>query len=133
MRQHSVVLSLFVAASIAVAAEANAAVVSQVVFSDQTYADADWTIVNQFGLISAGQQATGGHPGSYRQVALGVGQDVPFVGQLNKTFVYDPSINGANHWDHVQHRLGDDECGGRDLLRSRFSERKLIPRNYAHR
>ena len=95
MRKHSVVLSLFVAASIAAAAEANAAVVSQVVFSDHTYADADWTIVNQFGLISAGQQATGGNPGSYRQVALGVGQNVPFVGQLNKTFVYDPSLNGA--------------------------------------
>jgi hypothetical protein len=95
MTRHRVVLSLFLAASTAIVPEAGAAVISQVVFSDSTYADADWTIVNQFGLISAGQQPTGGHPGSYRQVALGVGQNVPFVGQLNKTFVYDPSVSGA--------------------------------------
>jgi len=49
--------------------------------------DADWTIVNQFGLVFAGQQPTGGHPDSYRQVALA-------VAQLNKTFVYNASITG---------------------------------------
>jgi len=95
MTRHCVVLSLFLATSTAIVPEACAAVISQVVFSDSTYADADWTIVNQFGLIFAGQQPTGGNPGSYRQVALGVGQNVPFVGQLNKTFVYNPSISGA--------------------------------------
>jgi len=95
MTRHCVVLSLFLAASIAIVPEAGAAVFSQVVFSDGTYADADWTIVNQFGLISAGQQPTGGDPGTYRQVALAVGQNVPFVGQLNKTFVYNPSVSGA--------------------------------------
>ena len=95
MTRYGVVLSLFLAASTAIVPEAGAAVISQVVFSDPTYADADWTIVNQFGLIFAGQQPTGGNPGSYRQVALGVGQDVPFVGQLNKTFVYNPSVSGA--------------------------------------
>jgi len=91
MTRHCVVLSLFLAASIAIVAEARAAVIGQVIFSDGTYADADWTIVNQFGLIFAGQVPTGGHPGSYRQVALAVGQNIPFVGQLNKTYVYDPS------------------------------------------
>ena len=95
MTRHCVVFSLFFAASTAIVPEAGAAVIGQVVFSDGTYADADWTIVNQFGLIFAGQQPTGGNPGSYRQVALGVGQNVPFVGQLNKTFVYDPSVRGA--------------------------------------
>ena len=95
MKRHSFVLTVFVVASFSVAAQAGAAVVNEVVFSDHTYADADWTIVNQFGLVFAGQQVTGGNPGSYRQVALAVGQDVPFVGQLNRTFVYDPSVRGA--------------------------------------
>src|SRR5215467_8221788 len=95
MTRHCVVLSLFLAASTPIVPEASAAVMSPVVFSDGTYADADWTIVNQFGLISAGQQPTGGNPGTYRQVALAVGQNVPFVGQLNKTYVYDPSVSGA--------------------------------------
>ncbi len=92
MTRHCVILSLFLVASIATAPEGGA---DQVVFSDSIYADADWTIVNQFGLISAGQQPTGGNPGSYRQVALGVGQNVPFVGQLNRNFVYSPSVSGA--------------------------------------
>lgn len=95
MTRHRVVLSLFLVASVAIVAEARAATIGQVVFSDGTYADADWTIVNQFGLVFAGQVPTGGHPGSYRQVALAVGQNVPFVGQLNKTYVYDPSVSGA--------------------------------------
>jgi len=82
-------------ACVLAAADASAVVVNQVVLSDQDYADSDWTIVNQFGLVSAGQQPTGGNPGSYRQVALGVGQDVPFVGQLSSRFVYDPSTQGA--------------------------------------
>jgi hypothetical protein len=94
MTRHCVVFSLFFAASTAIVPEAGAAVIGQVVFSDGTYADADWTIVNQFGLIFAGQQPTGGHPGSYRQVALAVGQNIPFVGQLNKTYVYNPSMTG---------------------------------------
>ncbi len=95
MTPNAILLSLLAAASIVAAPAARAAVVSQVVFSDHTYADANWTIVNQFGLISAGQVATGGNPGSYRQVALGVGQNAPFVGQLNNTFVYNPAAQGA--------------------------------------
>jgi hypothetical protein len=95
MRQRKLSLVLLVAASIWVSTHAGAAVVSQVVFSDRNYADADWTIVNQFGLVSAGQQPTGGNPGSYRQVVLSVGQNVPFVGQLNRNFVYAPSSQGA--------------------------------------
>ena len=91
MTRHCVLLSLFLVASAATAPEAGA---NQVVFSDSIYADADWTIVNQFGLISAGQQPTGGNPGSYRQVALSVGQNIPFVGQLNRNFVYNPSVSG---------------------------------------
>jgi hypothetical protein len=87
MTRHRVVLSLFLAASIGIVAEARAATIGQVVFSDGTYADADWTIVNQFGLVFAGQQPTEGHPDSYRQVALA-------VAQLNKTFVYNASITG---------------------------------------
>ena len=93
--KHAALLSLWTAASIVAAPVARAAVVSQVIFSDHTYADANWTIVNKFGLVSAGQVATGGNPGSYRQVALGVGQNVPFVGQLNNTFVYNPTAQGA--------------------------------------
>jgi PEP-CTERM motif len=75
--------------------EADAATINEVIFSDQTYADADWTIVNSFGLVSAGQVATGGNPGSYRQVVLAVGQNVPFVGNINKTYAYTPSTQGA--------------------------------------
>ncbi len=95
MKPNAILLKLLAAAAIAAAPAARAAVVSQVVFSDHTYADANWTIVNQFGLVSAGQVATGGNPGSYRQVALGVGQNAPFVGQLNNTFVYNPTAQGA--------------------------------------
>jgi len=91
MTRHCVLLSLFLVASAATAPEAGA---NQVVFSDSIYADADWTIVNQFGLVSAGQQLMGGNPGTYRQVALSVGQNVPFVGQLNRNFVYNPSVSG---------------------------------------
>jgi len=91
MTRHRVILSLFLVASTATTPEAGA---NQVVFSDSIYADADWTIVNQFGLVSAGQQLMGGNPGTYRQVALSVGQNVPFVGQLNRNFVYNPSVSG---------------------------------------
>jgi hypothetical protein len=73
---------------------AQATVVGQVVISDTTYADADWTIVNSFAAGFVGQVATGGDPGSYRQTELFVGEYVPFVGQLNRNFVYDPSASG---------------------------------------
>ena len=83
------------AASVAtVGSAAQATVVGQVVFSDTTYADADWTIVNSFAAGFVGQAATGGDPGSYRQTELFVGEDVPFVGQLNRNFVYDPLASG---------------------------------------
>jgi hypothetical protein len=101
LRSCSLVVSLaaaFVVAPRHVAAQrvvGQASSVNHVVFSDQNYDDADWSIVNSFGLVFAGQVTTGGHPGSYRQVALGVGQNIPFVGQLNRNFVYDPSAQGA--------------------------------------
>jgi len=95
MSLRKLVLVFILAASIWTSTHAGAAVVSHVMFSDQTYADADWTIVNQFGLVSAGQQPAGGNPGSYRQVVLSVGQNVPFVGQINRNFVYTPSSQGA--------------------------------------
>jgi hypothetical protein len=72
-----------------------------VVFSDQTYADADWSVVgSHIGLISAGQVSSGGNPGSYRQVVLGVGQNVPYVAQVNRNFVFDPaqgSVTAINY------------------------------------
>jgi hypothetical protein len=91
------ICSLVVLASVATVCPtaSQATTVSQVVFHDSTYADADWTVVNSFGLFSVGQIATGGDPGSYRQTVLSVGQDVPFVGQFNKNFSYDPSAQGA--------------------------------------
>jgi hypothetical protein len=49
--------------------------------------------VNQFGLNAAGFVATGGNPGSYRQVSMTA--FTPFVGELNNTFVYNPSAQGA--------------------------------------
>lgn len=68
-----------------------------VTFSDSTYADASWTVVNSFQYAAAfsGQQASGGNPGSYRQTVLGVAQNVGFVGQLNNGFVFDPGSAGA--------------------------------------
>jgi hypothetical protein len=84
-------LACFAAATVLVP-QARAATVDSVVFSDQIYADADWSIVGaNIGLISAGQVATGGNLRSYRQVVLGVGQNVPYVGQVNRNFVYDPT------------------------------------------
>ena len=83
-------VSLLVAASIAFAPAARAATF---VFSDPNNVDANWTIVNQFGLNAAGFVATGGNPGSYRQISMTA--FTPFVGELNSTFVYNPSAQGA--------------------------------------
>ena len=85
-----VMVSLLVAASIAVAPAARA---GTFVFSDPNNVDANWTIVNQFGLNAAGSVATGGNPGSYRQISIS--GFTPFVGELNNTFVYNPSAQGA--------------------------------------
>jgi hypothetical protein len=82
-------VSLLVAALIPVA-QARAATF---VFSDPNNVDANWTIVNQFGLNAAGSVATGGNPGSYRQISMTA--FTPFVGELNNTFVYSPSAQGA--------------------------------------
>jgi hypothetical protein len=90
----AVALGLAATPLLSVAPTAQAALVSEVVFSDMDYADADWTIVNSFATGFVGQVATGGDPGSYRQTELFVGEDVPFVGQLNRNFVYDPSASG---------------------------------------
>jgi hypothetical protein len=86
---------LVAAATTAICRPAQAVLVTTVVFSDHDYEDADWSIVNSFGLVFAGQVGPGGHPGSYRQVALAVGEDGPFVGQLSRNFVYDPAARGA--------------------------------------
>ena len=83
-------VSLLAAASIAFAPTARAATF---VFSDPNNVDANWTIVNQFGLNAAGFVATGGNPGSYRQISMTA--FTPFVGELNNTFVYNPSAQGA--------------------------------------
>jgi hypothetical protein len=83
------------ASTAAIGQPAQSATVTTIVFSDRNYADADWSIVNSFGLVFAGQVGTGGHPGSYREVALAVGEDGPFVGQLSRNFVYDPAAHGA--------------------------------------
>ena len=91
-RNTVVMVTLLVAASIALAPAARA---GTFVFSDPTNADANWTIVNQFGLnaVGTGFVATGGNPGSYRQISMTA--FTPFVGELNNTFVYNPSAQGA--------------------------------------
>jgi hypothetical protein len=65
------------------------------VFSDGTFPDANWTLVDNFGAGFVGQVTTGGNPGSYRQTTLFVGQNVPRAGSLNTTFIYNPSVQGA--------------------------------------
>jgi len=99
MRHHKMLSSLTVAAALSLGTAANAAVVNQVIFSDHTYADADWTVVLQpsssDASASAFQVATGGNPGSFREAILNTGESPSFIGQLNKTYVYDPSSNGA--------------------------------------
>jgi hypothetical protein len=89
---NTIVSSLLVAALVAVTSPASANVL---IFTDPSNADANWTIVNQSGFVSAGFQATGGNPSntSYRQITLS--GTVMFVGELNNTFVYNPSVQGA--------------------------------------
>ena len=62
------------------------------VFSDGTFSDANWTLVDSFSAIFVGQVATGGNPGSYGETVSSVGQNVPRAGSLNSTFVYNPSV-----------------------------------------
>jgi len=64
------------------------------IFSDSTYDDANWIVPQSFSLISAHQVSTGGNPGSYREVQLAVGQNIPNVSNLNTTFTFNPSASG---------------------------------------
>jgi hypothetical protein len=74
------IAALAATATAAVGPPAQSASVTTIVFTDHTYADADWSVVHSFGLVSAGQVTTGGNLGSYRQVALGVGELASLVG-----------------------------------------------------
>jgi hypothetical protein len=68
------------------------------VFSDGTFNDSDWFIPQEelpAAIRFVGQVATGGNPGSYRATRISVGQDVPGVANLNRNFVYTPSVQGA--------------------------------------
>jgi hypothetical protein len=65
------------------------------IFSDGTFNDADWTVPQAHGLLAAGQVASGGNPGSYRQTVIQFGEDIDYAAALNKNFVYNPSTQGA--------------------------------------
>ncbi len=75
-----------------------------VTFSDGTFNDADWA-ATQIGLplcgcvdegsFVAGQVATGGNPGAYRETHLVWSGPGPIVGHLNHNAVYDPAVEGA--------------------------------------
>jgi hypothetical protein len=80
---------------VTVASIGNRAYADTLVFSDGTFSDADWTLVDSFGAGFVGQVTTGGNPDSYRQTTLFVGQNVPRAGSLNTTFVYNPLVQGG--------------------------------------
>ena len=87
-----------VALVVCVAAGAGQAQAGTFVFSDGTFNDSDWTIPQEelpAAILFVGQVASGGNPGSYRATHIAVGQDVPGVANLNKNFVYTPSLQGA--------------------------------------
>jgi len=89
-------MTRLICASIAlIALTAGEAMGATIVFSDGTFNDSDWNVPAQLGLVFAGQRITGGNPGSYREVALAVGQNAPFAANLDRTFVYNPSTQGA--------------------------------------
>jgi hypothetical protein len=63
-------------------------------FSDNTFADADWTATGiGSGLLgfSAGKVSTGGNPGAFRQNTLTFNNGLVYVVNLNPGFVYTPS------------------------------------------
>jgi hypothetical protein len=69
---------------------------AQVVFFDGTFNDTNWTVAQSQGdLISAGQVASGGNPGSYRKTQLFVGEVVTNAASVNSTFLYNPATQGA--------------------------------------
>jgi hypothetical protein len=70
------------------------------VFFDGTFNDLDWFVPHQSGAAGGalnfhGQAATGGNPGSWRYNDLFVGQNQPDISNLNITFAFDPSAQGA--------------------------------------
>src|SRR5689334_10455875 len=70
-----------------------------VTFSDGTFNDADWSateICCGVGVsFAAGQVATGGNPGAYRQTDLVWSGPGAIVTHLNHDAVYDPAVEGA--------------------------------------
>jgi hypothetical protein len=68
---------------------------ADVIFFDGTFNNADWTVPQSHGLLAAGQVAIGGNPGSYRQTVVRFGQDIDYAAELNTTFLYNPSTQGA--------------------------------------
>jgi hypothetical protein len=68
---------------------------AQIVFSDGTFNDSDWTatkITNSIATISAQQQTTGGNPGAYRRVDHQNFNDLLYVIHLRSGAVVDPGI-----------------------------------------
>lgn len=75
---------------------------SSVTFFDGTFEDADWsgtkvfdTTAGSSATFTAGQFATGGNPGGYRQVDHSYGPGGIGVLHLNLFAVYDPATSGA--------------------------------------
>ena len=65
------------------------------VFSDHDYPNANWFIPDMTDVVSAGQVLTGGNPGSYRQITMRSAEDGVFAANLNTTFHWNPSSQGA--------------------------------------
>jgi hypothetical protein len=68
---------------------------ADVIFSDGTFNDSDWTLAQSHDLLAAGQVGSGGNPGSYRQIRISFNEQVDFAANLNSHFVYNPSTQGA--------------------------------------
>lgn len=80
----------------------SAASATTVTFTDGTFTDSDWsatkivdTTAGATASFVAGQVATGGNPGEYRQVQHTFDAGIIAVGHLKSGAIYDPSITGA--------------------------------------
>jgi|SRR5215469_10077630 len=76
---------------------AAASIVAPVIFSDKAYSDANWAIPDSLFMDASvtGQQASGGNPGSFRQIGLIFAERPDYAANLNGTFVYTPATQGA--------------------------------------
>jgi hypothetical protein len=68
---------------------------ADITFFDGTFNNADWTVPQSHDLLGAGQVAIGGNPNSYRQTRISFNEDIDYAAQVNTTFLYNPSIQGA--------------------------------------